>query len=132
MTALIRKSNTRKFIQTKYPETETIYFEGNTGVNQAVKSLAKGEIQAFANDGILSVGEVVRQNLDINNYKLIPEKPLTCDFYGMIIPNNDPEWQNQLNSFIDGNKSQSIDEKWFKNLFPYQLENLDYCVNQKK
>ncbi|NET25808.1 MAG: transporter substrate-binding domain-containing protein, partial [Okeania sp. SIO1I7] len=117
----MRKSNTRKFIQTKYPETETIYFEGNTGVNQAVKSLTKGEIQAFANDGILSVGEVVRQNLDINNYKLIPEKPLTCDFYGMIIPNNDPEWQNQLNSFIDGNKSQSIDEKWFKNLFPYQL-----------
>ncbi|NEQ74400.1 MAG: hypothetical protein F6K23_16000 [Okeania sp. SIO2C9] len=50
----------------------------------------------------------------------------------MIIPNNDPEWQNKLNSFLDGNKSQSIDEKWFKNLFPYQLENLDYSVNQKK
>ncbi|NET77744.1 alpha/beta hydrolase [Okeania sp. SIO1F9] len=131
-TGVLRNTTTEKFIQTKYPETEAIYFEGNTGVNQAVKSLAKGEIQAFVNDGILSIGEVVRQNLDINNYKLIPEKPLTCDFYGMIIPNNDPEWQNKLNSFIDGDKSQPIDEKWFKKLFPYQLENLDYCVNHKK
>ncbi|WP_293118293.1 hypothetical protein [Okeania sp. SIO1I7] len=34
-------------------------------MNQAVKSLTKGEIQAFVNDGILSVGEIVRQNLDI-------------------------------------------------------------------
>ncbi|NES93199.1 transporter substrate-binding domain-containing protein, partial [Okeania sp. SIO2B9] len=131
-TGVLRNTTTEKFIQTKYPETEAIYFEGNTGVNQAVKSLAKGEIQAFVNDGILSIGEVVRQNLDINNYKLVPEKPLTCDFYGMIIPNNDPEWQNKLNSFIDGDKSQPIDEKWFKKLFPYQLENLDYCVNHKK
>ena len=57
---------------------------------------------------------------------------MTCDFYGMIIPNNDPEWQNKLNSFIDGNESLTIDKKWFQNLFPYQLENVDYCVNQRK
>ncbi|MDJ0553524.1 MAG: alpha/beta hydrolase [Microcoleaceae cyanobacterium MO_207.B10] len=131
-TGVLRNTTTEKFIQTEYPQSEAVYFKGSRGINEAIESLVKGEIQTLANDGILSLGELVRQNLDINNYKLVPEEPLTCDFYGMIIPNNDSQWQTKINSFIDGEKSRPIDEKWFKDLFPYQLEGLDFCVNQRK
>ncbi len=131
-TGVLKNTTTEKFIQTEYLETEAIYFEGDQGMNEALDSLAKGEIQTFVNDRILSIGELFRQNLDFSNYKLVPEKPLTCDFYGIIVPNNDREWQNKINSFIDSEQPQAIDQKWFKELFPYQLENLDYCVNQRK
>jgi len=131
-TGVLRNTTTEKFIQTEYPESKAIYFEGSQGINQAIKSLAQGEIEILANDGILSIGELVRQNLDINDYKLVPEKPLTCDFYGMIIPNNDSEWQKKINSFLENRQSLKLREKWFKDLFPYQLEGVDFCVNQRK
>ena len=56
---------------------------------QGVSAVVNGNIDAFASDGVLLSGELARQSLAPENYQLIPEEPLTCDFYGLILPVGD-------------------------------------------
>ncbi|XDE64841.1 hypothetical protein AB3M80_14230 [Arthrospira platensis BEA 1257B] len=67
----------------------------------AVRDVLNREINAFASDGLLLIGEVLRQ-ADINpqDYAIIPQQPLTCEFYGMIVPEGDIAWLNTINSLI--------------------------------
>ncbi|MGK7917054.1 MAG: alpha/beta fold hydrolase [Prochloraceae cyanobacterium] len=129
-TGVLRKTTTEQFIQERYPQTQTVYFEGPTGTTEALKALIGGKIDIFANDGILSIGEVVNQNLDVDNYALVPKIPLTCDFYGTILPNDDPQWRDTVNSFLKEQKTQQVWDQWFTELFPYVLLNLDYCLKK--
>ncbi|WP_238987034.1 hypothetical protein [Lyngbya aestuarii] len=54
-----------------------------------------------ASDGLLLVGEVLRQpEVSKADYALVPSEPLTCEFYGMILPEGDIAWLNTINSLI--------------------------------
>lgn len=35
-----------------------------------------------------------------NNYQIVPQFPLACDFYGLLIPKEDPQWNDLVNEFI--------------------------------
>ena len=72
----------------------------------------------------------MRQKLSMENYKLLPEKPLTCEFYGLIIPDNDPEWQKTVNTFINKDQADQIWQEWFTDAFPYVFLNLESCLNR--
>ena len=51
----------------------------------------------------------------------MPKLPLACDFYGLLLPKDDPQWNYLINQFIDQESSgekTSVD-KYFhsKNLY---------------
>ncbi|MGB5715334.1 MAG: hypothetical protein WBM44_31030 [Waterburya sp.] len=78
----------------------------------------------------MTFAEVVQQNLPMKNYVLQPKLPLTCDFYGLILSNDDPEWQTIVNEFLVESSAQQIREKWFNKMFTSELNDLEYCLNR--
>ena len=126
---VLRNTTSENFISSQYPQAQTIYFEGDGGRQEAIRSLANGTIDTFATDGILALGEAVIQQLPLNEYKLIPDRPLTCDYYGFVLPAGDPEWLRTVNQWLASDASGDIWDSWFEERIPYVLLDLDYCIN---
>lgn len=124
---ILQNTTTENFMRQKYPQANLVFFEGENATENSLEALRKNQIDAVANDGILLIGEMVKNNLSTDNYSLIPEKPLTCEYYGLILPINDPEWANTINNFINNNIANEDWDRWFTKLFPYVLSNLDSC-----
>jgi len=97
---VLRNTTTELFLAENYPRTQTVYFQGATGGAEALQALVKGEIESFISDDILIEGEIARQNLSRDNFVLLPEQPLTCEFYGLILPEGNREWESTVNTFI--------------------------------
>lgn len=116
-------------LQRQYPEARLVPLESQVGVAGGVRSLAQGQIEAFASDGILLIAEARRQNL-LQSYTLIPQNPLSCEAYGMALPNNDPQWQTLVNDLLSSPQAQPLWDRWFTNLYPYVLLNLDFCAER--
>ncbi|HHP7230186.1 MAG TPA: hypothetical protein ACFCUY_04930, partial [Xenococcaceae cyanobacterium] len=72
-----------------------------------------------------------RQNLAPEQYTLVPKLPLSCEFYGLILPETDSQWRNLVNSFLETQRSQTIQQNWFANIMPYESLNLEYCFDLK-
>jgi len=66
----------------------------------------------------------------MQNFALIPELPLTCEFYGLALPDNDPEWQTMVNQYLISDGEEEIDQKWFADIYPDTLNQADTCLNQ--
>jgi polar amino acid transport system substrate-binding protein len=113
---VIRNTTTEKFISDRYPLAQQQQFQGATARMRGVQNLQQGRLDAFVSDGILLLAEVERQNLPLQNYLLIPEQPLTCDLYGMILPANDPQWRNFVNSVIKSQESEQLLSRWLGSL----------------
>jgi polar amino acid transport system substrate-binding protein len=78
-------------------------------------------------DGILLRAEAQQQGLSAAEYPLVPELPLTCDRYGMIIHSKDPQWQEFVNSVIDSPEAEALSNQWFGSLFSYAQLAQDVC-----
>ena len=128
---VLKNTTTEQFVETEYPTTEKIYFEGSASQSQAVKALVNNEIEALVSDSILSIGEIERQGLAANDYTLLPKRPLTCDYYGMLLPNNDNQWQNLVNEFINSKKGDQIYSKWLEEFTEDVLFAVDSCNRQR-
>ncbi len=109
---VIRNTTTEQYISDRYPLAQQEQFQGATARMRGVQTLQQGRIDAFVSDGILLIAEVERQNLPLQNYLLIPEQPLTCDRYGMILPANEPQWRNLVNSVIESKESEQLLSRW--------------------
>ncbi|MEG5028961.1 hypothetical protein QUB36_17965 [Microcoleus sp. AT8-B1] len=86
-------------------------YEGIAGRQSGVKDAVSGTIDALASDGMLLVGEALRQGLTPSQYSVRPEQPLTCISYGMILPASDTEWQETVNNYIRNQSSTNLLEK---------------------
>ena len=75
-------------------------------------------------------GEIKRQNLSLENYLLTPEQPLTCNFYGLILPEGENKWKNLVNDFIT-KKDRELQNQWFKDYSDQTLSDADYCLNRR-
>ncbi|MEG4490646.1 hypothetical protein [Microcoleus sp. D3_18_C4] len=60
---------------------------------------------------MLLVGEALKQGLTPSQYSVIPEQPLTCISYGMILPASDTEWKETVNNYIRNQSSTNLLEK---------------------
>lgn len=116
---VLRDTTTEEFVESKYPLANIEIFKGVTGRLRGIQALQQGKLDAFASDGILLVGEGVLQGLTVERYKLVPEQPLTCEYYGIIVPKNDPQWRNLVNSVIQSTPLEEILKEWFNVVFPY-------------
>ncbi len=97
---------------------------------EGVRRVNNGSIAAFAGDDILLIGEAIRQGLSTEEYEIIPKETLSCDYYGMILPANDFQWQNTINSFIESNQGKEVWQNWFSGFLPYLSEMIDFCQSQ--
>lgn len=127
---VLSRTTTEQFIRRRYPQARQVYFETPGGLGDGMGALVGGNIDALASEGILLISAAVQGNLPLNRYTLIPEEPLTCDAYGMVLPANDRQWQNEVNRFIGSQEARKVWDKWFKNLYPYIYLNLDYCADR--
>ena len=131
-TGILQDSTTAEFIQSAYPNTETVIFQGAKGGIEGVKAVTEGKIDTFVSDGVLLSGELARQNLVSENYQLIPEQPLTCDLYGLILPNGESKWNSLINDFLDLDQVKEVEKVWLKDYSNQALADADYCLNRRK
>ncbi|NET36790.1 MAG: alpha/beta hydrolase [Cyanothece sp. SIO1E1] len=130
-TGVLSNTTTEQFVQNRYPDTDLVPFKGITGATDAVQAVTSGSINTFANDGVLLRGELARQNLAPEDFALIPEKPLTCDFYGLVLPDNDAEWRKTVNQFNRSEPAKQVRAEWFGEFFPQALSTLNYCTDTR-
>ncbi|NES81222.1 MAG: transporter substrate-binding domain-containing protein [Moorea sp. SIO2B7] len=129
---LLEGTTTEELIKSKYPLANIQYFQGVTGRLRGIQNFLQGKIDTFASDGILLIGEIIKQEgiepgLFLTNYSLVPKVPLTCDYYGMIIPKNDPQWQNLVNSVIQSQEFKQVLRNWFGVLFDNKIIAEEFC-----
>ncbi|MGP1384157.1 MAG: alpha/beta hydrolase [Thainema sp.] len=127
---LLSNTTTERFFQTTYPKAEFVYFDPPAGSVDALAALNSRQIDAFANDSVLLVAEALQQNLPLEQYTLVPDLPLTCDFYGLILPNDDPDWRRFVNRFLTRDTARQIQNDWFASVASYELNELSYCLNR--
>lgn len=128
---VLRNTATQRLLEERYPLANLQAFQGVTGRRRGVQAIRQNRIDAFASDSILLLGEANRQGLALNrDFLLIPEEPLDCVSYGLIIPNNDPQWRKLVNSVITERKLYQIYRKWFGDVAPEIRKTADFCRNQ--
>jgi len=129
---VLQDTTTETFVRDRYTTAEIIPFAGVTGRAAGIQAVIDGNIDAFAGDGILSIAEAQRQNIPANRYTLVPDSPLTCDPYGMVLPANDRQWQDTVNDFIASPTFRQLWETQFTtDLTSYIFLNLDFCATDR-
>ncbi len=124
----LRNTTNLRFVTEKYPQATIREFQGSTGRLRGVQALQQGKIDAFASDGILLIGEALLQNLSLGtDYLIYPQYPLDCEEYGVIIPKDDPQWQNIVNAAIAAPATQELYKKWIGPIFPAVEKTQNYC-----
>ncbi|AFZ37167.1 amino acid ABC transporter substrate-binding protein, PAAT family [Stanieria cyanosphaera PCC 7437] len=129
---VIEATSTEKYLRDRYPQAQLTLFRGVTARSRGVQALAQGKIDAMVSDGILLRAEAQQQNLSLANYSLIPEQPLTCDSYGMLLPQGDRSWQDFVNSVITSPESKELLNKWFGDIIPYTQITEANCQNNSE
>ncbi|MDJ0732369.1 MAG: amino acid ABC transporter substrate-binding protein [Crocosphaera sp.] len=125
---VLRNTTNEQLMADKYPLANLVQFQGVTGRYRGIQALRGGKIDAFASDGILLVGEALIQNLRLGpDYTLVPNNPIDCEKYGLILPNNDPQWLSFINSVIKTPPVRNIYLDWFGELAP-QIQSIQlFC-----
>ena len=124
---VISNTTTAEFIARRYPQARLRKYRGVTARNRGIQAVAQGKIDAMISDGILLRAEAQQQELSSADYPLVPDLPLTCDRYGMIITSEDPQWQDFINSAIDGPEVKALSKAWFGSLFNFLQQAQDVC-----
>ena len=124
---VIKNTTTEEFIAETYPSAVIQKYSGVTARSRGIQAVSQNKIEAMVSDGILLRAEAQRQGLSAKEYPLIPETPLSCDRYGMIIKNEDSPWANFVNSVINSPKSTVLSEAWFGNLSNRERVFADVC-----
>lgn len=127
---VLANTTTETFVATTYPQADIIRFTGAEAREEAVQAVVKGQIDALVGDGILSYGELLRQNLPLTEFALQPDIPLTCEFYGLALPNDDPVWKTIVDQFLLSESAQATYATWFADVLPSILNDADFCLNR--
>lgn len=118
---VLKASSTAEYIRQRYPLAEIQEYQGQAGRFRGIQALRQDKIDAFVSDGVLLIGETVRQGSNLfQNYTLLPEAPLVCERYGIIVA-NDPEWIALVNGTItEMIELRQIPKNWFDIIETYQ------------
>lgn len=124
--AVLRGTTTEKLVQDNYPQASIIKLQGSTGRLRGVQGVLQGRFDTFISDGILLLGEAELSNVRTTNYTLIPEVPLSCDRYGMLLP-EDAQWKSIVNSTIRSEQGHQIWNNWFEIIRPKINKTIKKC-----
>ena len=125
---VLKNTTNEQLMAEKYPLANLVQFQGVTGRYRGIQALRGDKIDAFASDGILLVGEAIVQDLRLGvDYLLVPNKTIDCEEYGLILPNNDPQWVSFINSLIGTSPARNLYLNWFGDIAK-QLESIQsFC-----
>ena len=126
---VINNTTTAEFIAQRYPSAVLQKYRGVNARNRGIQAVEQGQIDAMISDGILLRAAAQRQELSFNEYSSIPDIPLTCDRYGMIIRGNDREWLDFVNSVINSPEAAALSNAWFGGLIDY-TQTEDFCEGE--
>lgn len=127
---VLRGTTTEEIIEQRYPRATLQKFQGVNGRLRGVQAVQKGIIDGFASDGILLIGEATLLGLAIpRDYTIVPSLPLDCSYYGLILPADDPEWRNLVDSVISGTNLRTLLRRWFTIVSPYIRESISFCTS---
>jgi len=127
---VLSNSTNEAYLVEQYPEANVVRFTGPTGRVDAIEAVNQGDIDAFLGDDVLTISEVVYQNRPVDNLTLVPELPLTCEYYGLALPADDPEWVNTVNAFLKTEAGSGIWQERLGAYATYALDTLSYCLNR--
>ncbi|WP_204137764.1 alpha/beta hydrolase [Halomicronema sp. CCY15110] len=127
---VLENTTTLDFVETTYPDAEVVTFAGPEGRKNGVAATASGEVDAFVSDGILSYAELLLEQGSTEGFSIIPEVPLTCEFYGLILPNDDPEWRSLVNGFLASEAENAVARDWFEAIYPETFNKTAFCLNR--
>ena len=97
---VLSNTATEQFIDQRYPNTNVVTFDTAFGRENAIQAVMNDSIDAFASDSVLSVGEILRQGLPLDDFALVSPEPLTCSFYGLALPEGDRQWRSIINNYL--------------------------------
>ncbi|NJL46081.1 MAG: transporter substrate-binding domain-containing protein, partial [Leptolyngbyaceae cyanobacterium SM2_3_12] len=103
---------------------------GPEGRNMAIQAVQQGTIDAFVSDGILTYAALRLAGQPLEVFALSPDLPLTCEFYGLVLPDNDPQWRTWVNQYLVSDSENAVSTEWFADLYPETLNQADFCLNQ--
>lgn len=109
----IANTTTEKFVRDNYAQAQIKLFQGITGRTRGIQALQLRKIDAFASDGILLKAGADLLGLSSEEYVLFPDRPLTCDRYGVILPKNDRQWQSLVDALIQSKSVLNLADRWF-------------------
>ena len=124
---VISNTTTEKTIAQRYPSATLRRYSGVTARTRGIEAVQQGKLDAMISDGILLRAEAQQQGLSTAEYPLIPNIPLTCDRYGMIIQSDDPQWQDFINSVIESDEAAALSQAWFGGLLNYTQVAPNFC-----
>ncbi|MGF1497467.1 MAG: alpha/beta hydrolase [Elainellaceae cyanobacterium] len=127
---VLSDTTTEQFVQATYPDADIIPFSGPEGRQEGIREVAQGNLDAFVGDGILTYADLLLENRPVDAFALIPELPLTCEFYGLALPNDDPRWRTTVNQYLVSDGENAIASEWFADLYPETLNQADFCLNR--
>ncbi|MBF2057113.1 MAG: transporter substrate-binding domain-containing protein [Cyanobacterium sp. T60_A2020_053] len=109
----LNNTTTADYLSQQFSQANLRLFDGANGAKQGGRALENNRIDAFASDGILLVGIALSLNLPLNGeYEIVPKIPLTCEKYGVILPANDPLWNDFINQIIMSVEPENIMGAW--------------------
>jgi polar amino acid transport system substrate-binding protein len=117
--AYIPGTTTDEIIRQIYPQANWISV---TNRPEGVQKLKARQVQAFASDGILLVGELIRQGNNPNYFEILPLQPITTELYGCILPKNNSQWKEVVDDTINSPENTKLQNLWFDpetGRFPY-------------
>jgi polar amino acid transport system substrate-binding protein len=115
---VIMNTTNEKAIKLQQPAAQLIPIQNQT---DGLAKLEKGEIDAFAGDGIVLEG-IRKKAKNSNNLVVVPNFPYQYESYACSLPKDDSDWRNLVNysliQFMEGIVSDqptsvAIYEKWF-------------------
>ncbi len=118
-------------VQESYPGATIVPFAEPDGRQAALQAIASGQIDAFVDEDVLAYAELLQDGRDVNAFSLVPELPLSCEFYGLILPNNDASWKAMVDRFLVSDDEDTVFAEWFGTAFPFSLKTTDYCLNRR-
>lgn len=117
--AHIPNTTTYEIIPQIYPTAKWIAVQNR---EEGITKLKKGEVKAVVSDGILLIGELVKSGSNPRQFALTPRQPITTELYGCILPKNDSEWKELVDTVIASPENHDLQAEWFnidKSKFPY-------------
>ena len=127
---VLASSTNETFLQERYPDASMTRFDGPSGRTDAIQAVNSGQLDAFLGDDMLTYAAVIQSGLPVQNLTLVPELPLTCEYYSLILPSNDPEWVATVNAFLDTEVGQDTWSAWLGSYAPYVFDTVNYCLNR--
>ena len=117
--AYIPNTTTFDIIPQIYPTAKWVEVKNR---QEGIAKLTEGSVNAVVSDGILLIGELVKNGKDPRQFTLTPRQPITTELYGCILPKDNGEWKQVVDAVIASEENHDLQEEWFnidKSKFPY-------------